>query len=95
MILSLLDGFHDVLVEPFVPDRAVVALDIGVLLELAGLDVLDGDAAFLGRDQLLATDVVRVVVDPYGAGLVAPRDVEEDQETVWRTVSPTTGQGCG
>jgi hypothetical protein len=30
------------------PDRAVVALDIGVLLRLTGLDVLDGDALFLG-----------------------------------------------
>lgn len=41
--LGLLD---DVLVEPFMPDDAVIALDIGVLLELSGLDVLDGDAPF-------------------------------------------------
>ena len=43
VILCLLDGFDDVLVEPFVPDGAVVALDVSVLLGLAGLDVLDGD----------------------------------------------------
>ena len=40
-MLGLLDCFDDVLVEPFVPNCAVVALDIGVLLGLAGLDVLD------------------------------------------------------
>jgi hypothetical protein len=77
------------------PNRAVVALDVGVLLGLAGLDVLDGDAAFLGPDQQLATDVFRAVVDPYGARLAAPFDVEEGQETVWGTVSPTTDQGSG
>jgi hypothetical protein len=50
-VLCLLDGFDDVLVEPFMPDGAVVALDTGVLLWLAGLDELNGDAAFLGPDQ--------------------------------------------
>jgi hypothetical protein len=34
----------DVLVQPFMPNRAVVALDIGVLLGLAGLDVEDGNS---------------------------------------------------
>ncbi len=56
------------------PDGAVVALDVGVLLGLAGLDVLDGDPMFLGPYQQLATDVFRAVVDPYGAGLAAPFD---------------------
>ena len=74
MILCLLDGFDDVLVEPFVPDRAIVALDVGVLLRLTGLDVLDRDAQFLSPDQQLATDVFRAVVDPYGAGFAAPFD---------------------
>ena len=40
-------------------DRAVVTLDVGVLLGLAGLDVLDRDATFLSLDQQLATDVFR------------------------------------
>ncbi len=44
MILCLLDGFDDVLVEPFIPDGSVVSLDVGVLLGLAGLDVLDRNA---------------------------------------------------
>ncbi len=41
------------------PDRAVVALDVGVLLGLTGLDVLDRDAQFISPDQQLATDVFR------------------------------------
>lgn len=70
-VLGLLDGFNDVLVEPFVPNGAVVSLDVGVLLRLAGMDVLDRDALFLSPDQQLATDVFRAVVDPYGAGFSA------------------------
>ena len=75
MILGLLDGFDDVLVQPFVSDGAVVTLDIDVLLRLAGLDVLDGDAPLFGPDQQLATDVFRAVVDPYRPWLPAPFDV--------------------
>jgi hypothetical protein len=71
------------------------AMDVGVLLGLTGLDVLDRDAPFLSPYQQLATDVFRAVVHPYDAGLAAPFDVEEDQETVWGIVSPTTGPGCG
>jgi len=71
-ILSLLDGFDDVLVQPFVPDGAVVSLDISVLLRLTWLDVLDGNPLFLGPYQQLATDVFGAVVDPYGAGFAAP-----------------------
>jgi hypothetical protein len=41
VVLGLLDGFDDVLVQPFMPNRAVVALDVGVLLELS-LKVGDG-----------------------------------------------------
>jgi hypothetical protein len=55
VILGLLDAFDDVLVEPFMPDGAVVALDVGVLLRLSGLDVLDGDAPFFSPDQQFAT----------------------------------------
>ena len=54
------------------PDRSIIALDLGVLLGLAGLDVQDRDAAFLGPDQQLATDVFGAVVDPNGAGFAAP-----------------------
>jgi hypothetical protein len=60
-VLGLLDGFGDVLVEPLMPDGAVVALDIGVLLRLAGLDVLDGDFPLFGPFHQLAADLFRAV----------------------------------
>ncbi len=43
------------------PYRVVVALDIGVLLCLSGLDVLDDDRLFPSPFQQLATDVFRAV----------------------------------
>ena len=61
MVLGLLDGFDDVLVEPLMPNGAVVTLDVGVLLRLAGLNVLDGDLPLLGPFQQLAADVFRAV----------------------------------
>jgi hypothetical protein len=67
--MCILDAFDDVLVEPFMPDGAAVALDVGVLLRLAGLD---GDAPFLGPYHELATDVFRAVVEPDGAGPSPP-----------------------
>ncbi len=51
-----------------------MALDVGILLGLARLDVLDGDAPFLGPNQQLATDVFRAVVDPNGSRLAPPFD---------------------
>ena len=62
-VLSLLDGFDDVLIQPLVPDRAVVALDVGVLLRLAGLDVPDGDPMLFGPLQQRAADVFGAIVD--------------------------------
>jgi hypothetical protein len=56
-VLRLLDAFDDVLVEPFMPNCAVVARDIGILLGLPGLDVLDRNALFLGPFSQLFTDV--------------------------------------
>ena len=67
-----LDPFDNVLVEPFVPNGAVVALDTGVLLGLSGLDMLDGNPMFLGPFRQLSTDVFRAIVHPNGAGLSAP-----------------------
>ena len=46
-----LDGFKDVEIQPFMPDRPVVALDIGVLLRLSGLDVVQGSALLLNPDH--------------------------------------------
>ncbi len=73
-MLGLLDAFDDVLVEPLLPDSAVITLDLGVLLRLAGLDMLDGDAQFLSPDQKLATDVFWAVINPNGAWLAAQFD---------------------
>jgi hypothetical protein len=61
-IAERLDGFDDVLIEPFVPDGAVVALDIGVLLRLAGLDMPNADASPRCPFQQFAADVFRAVV---------------------------------
>lgn len=74
MILSLLDAFNDVLVQPFMSNGAVVAFDIGVLLRLTGLDVLYGNPMFLGPFHQFFADVFGAVVDPYGAGLATPFD---------------------
>ena len=57
------------------PDGAVVALDVGILLRLAGLDVLDGNPLFISPFQQLFADVFRTIVNPNGARLAAPFDV--------------------
>lgn len=56
------------------PDRPVVALDAGVLLWLAGLDVGQGNALLLGPCHQRGTDVFGAVVDPDRQGLAAPFD---------------------
>jgi hypothetical protein len=52
---------HDILIQPFMPDDSVVAFDIGILLRLSRLDILDADAAPLGPGEQLATDIFRTV----------------------------------
>ncbi len=71
------------------------AMDVGVLLGLTRLDMLDGNPMFLGPFHQLFADVFGAIVDPYGAWLAAPFDVEEDQKMVRWTVFPTTGLNCG
>ena len=63
-MLCLLDGFDDVLIEPFMPNSSIVAFDVSILLRLARLDMLDRDVALLRPFQKLATNVFRAVVDP-------------------------------
>ena len=87
-VLRLLDGFNDALVQPFTPHSAVVALDVGVLLRLARLDVLDGNPMFLGLFHQLFTDVFRAVVYPDRAGLSAPFD-----DPIKAPDDPFSGQG--
>lgn len=42
-VFDLLYGSKQVLSEPLVADGAIVALDVRILLGLAGLDMLDGN----------------------------------------------------
>jgi hypothetical protein len=65
-VLYLLDTFDDILIQQFLPNRAVAALDVGILLGLSWLDMLDGHAMFLSQDQQLATDLFLAVVDTSG-----------------------------
>ncbi|CCG42271.1 hypothetical protein PHAMO_340144 [Magnetospirillum molischianum DSM 120] len=75
MILHLRDGFKEDLPQPFMPpDRPVVTLDIGVLLRLAGLDVLEADAVHLGPFHQRAADIFGAVIDPNSPRLAAPFD---------------------
>ena len=45
-------------------DGSVVAFDIGILLRLARLDVLDGNAPGFRPTQQLPADVLRAIVHP-------------------------------
>ena len=63
---------HDVLIQPLMPNRPVVALDISILLGLAGLDVLDRNTMLLSPFPQRFTDVFRAIVDPDRARLAAP-----------------------
>ena len=60
--------------QPFMSNCAVVSFDIGVLLRLAGLDVLDVDAHIFRPCHQLATDVFRAIIDPDCRQLPAPFD---------------------
>jgi len=74
-MLGLLDAVDDVLVQPFVPDGAVVALNVSVLLRLTRLDMGQDDALFLSPLQQRMTDLFgAVVVYADGLGLAAPSD---------------------
>lgn len=73
MILHLLGAFDDVLVQPFMPHRAIATLDTGVLLGLAWLDVRGCNLLPFGPFHQLSADVFRAVIDPYGAGIPAIR----------------------
>ena len=73
-MLGLFDAVDDVLVQPFVPDRADVALDVSVLLRLAWLDVRQGDAVLFSPIQQRGTDLFRAVIHADGLGLALPLD---------------------
>jgi hypothetical protein len=64
VFLHLLNRCKHVLIQPLMPDRPIVTLDVCVLLRLTRLDVLDGDATTFGPSQQMSADVFRAVVYP-------------------------------
>jgi hypothetical protein len=61
-----------ILRQPFVAHRPVEALDIGILLGLAGLDEVDPDILRLSPSQRCDTDVFWAVVASDRCRLAAP-----------------------
>jgi hypothetical protein len=56
------------------PDGAVVALNIGVLLRLAWLDMVQGDALVLSPFHEFPADIFRAIVDANGERFSPPFD---------------------
>jgi hypothetical protein len=73
-MLCLLDAFDNVLIQPFMPNRSVVALNVSILLRLSRLDMLDCDVALFSPLQQLAAYVFRFVIDPNAFGSSPPLD---------------------
>lgn len=68
-VLHLLDRSKQILSEPLVPDGSIATLDVRILLGLARLDMLDGNATLLSPRQERATVQFRAIVHPNGQGL--------------------------
>ena len=73
-MLCLLDAFDNVLIQPFMPNRPIVAFNVSILLRLARLDMLDCDVAFFSPFQELATDVFRSIINPNALRSSPPLD---------------------
>ena len=56
------------------PNCTVVALNVGVLLRLSELDVLDGNTLFLNPFQQLATDILGAIINPNSFWFSTPFD---------------------
>ena len=74
LILCLFYPFKDVLIQPFVAYRTIVALDIRILLRLAWLDLLDVNAPCLSPCFEQTTAVFWAVVDTNVLGFAASLD---------------------
>lgn len=72
-MLGLLDCFEQILIQPFMPDGAIVALNIGVLLWLARLDMVQRNAFACRPLRQCCADIFRPVVDPNGEDFRAIR----------------------
>jgi len=73
VLLYLLDRVEDELAEPFLADGPVIALDIGILLRLAGLDVEDADPALCRPGLQRGADIFGAVVDAYAVSVRSAR----------------------
>ena len=60
--------------QPIVAHRAVIALDISILLRLARLDEVDANAAFGGPGQRHGADVLRAGIAANNPGFATPFD---------------------
>ena len=80
LIPGLPDAFDDRVVQPFVPNRAVAARHIAVLLRVSGWDVpgfspsvtLEGNPLIFGSFSQLFSKVCGAIGDPCGFWLAAP-----------------------
>ena len=72
LVLRLLDGFKGVLAQPFAANSAVVTLNIGVLLGLARLGLIQSHVAFFGPFHQLSTDIFGSIINTYRGGFSAP-----------------------
>lgn len=70
-LLNLFNRLERALVQPAMAHRPVVALNIGVLLRLARLDMFDPDLPFLRPCQQRMADVFRPIVAADHPGLAA------------------------
>ena len=73
-ILHLLNRCKNILVQPVVPDRPVIALHIGILLRLSGLDEEQRNFVLFRPGRQLVGDVFGAIVRPDGIGPAAPLD---------------------
>ena len=72
MLLHLFDAIEVIPPKPFRPTSSVVALEIGVLLWLSGLDVDQTDLCFLCPRLELSADIFSAITHVDGQRLIAP-----------------------
>ena len=74
IVLHLLNRLEEVVAEPVVAYRPVVAFDIGILLRVTGLDVIKPDALAFGSGDKDPADVLRAVVTADDLRFAVPLD---------------------
>ena len=64
MISDFIEAVKEMLIEPVISDCTVIAFDVGVLLWIARLDLLQGDLLLFGLVLQSMADILRSVVAP-------------------------------